>query len=157
MALGTFIAGRYSGSYNGGDIGITEQGFTLSLTPHAERIAESDAYGQTLIELIFRGCDVGLILDSLEYKTASIASIWPWGSLGTMGVIGRLGSALAQSVILTAAAGTPAASTPATATFGRSLLSPGFNVNLLFNSKLRKVPIRYDVLPSDSAIHFTTT
>jgi hypothetical protein len=163
VALGTLIAGRYSGAIAGADAGIAENGYNLVIIPHAERIAESDAYGQTLFELIYRGVDVGLIYDGLEYKgtvgtSGPLGAIWPWGAtFGTMGVIGRLGSAIAYSVILTATAGTPAASTPATLTAPRAIISPGFNVNLLFNSKLRKVPIRFDCMPNDSVVHFSTT
>lgn len=138
-------------------MGVTEQGYGLVLTPEGERIAETDAFGLSLCEIVFRGVNCGLVLDSLEYKTATLASIFPWGSIGTMGTIGRLGSAIASQLILTATAGTPAAATPATLTATRAILSPGFNVNLGFNSKLRRVPIRYDFLPSDSVVHFTTT
>lgn len=157
MALGTFIAGRYSSTLAAADLGITESGYEVIFVPKAELIAESDAYGQSLIEFIFRGIDVSVLLNSLEYKTGTIAAAWPWGALGTAGVIGRLGSAISSSLVLTSTASTPAASTPASLTAGRSILSPGYNLSLLFNSKLRKVPIRFDVLPSDAFVHFTTT
>ena len=41
------------------------------------------------------------MLNSLEYKTGPKSAIWPWGTLGTMGVIGRLGSAISLSLVLT--------------------------------------------------------
>lgn len=163
MALGTFIAGRYSGAIAGADAGIAEQGYNLVITPEAERIAESDAFGLSLIELVIRGVNVALIYDGLEYKgtvgtSGPLGAIWPWGTtFGTYGTIGRLGSALAYSVILTATAGTPAASTPATLTCPRAIISPGNQIALLFNSKLRKVPIRFDCMPNDSSVWFSTT
>ena len=139
------------------DLGITEDGYEITYTPHAEQINQSDAYGATLIDLVFRGVDVSIMLNSLEYKTGPKSAIWPWGTLGTMGVIGRLGSAISLSLVLTATASTPAAAEPATLTAARSILAPENNVNLLFTSKLRRVPIRFVCLPSDSAVHFTST
>ena len=163
--MGTFVAGRYAGTHGGGDLGITETGYELVFVPKGEMINESDAYGMSLIEIVIRGIDVGLILTGLEYKgtvgtSGPLGAIWPWGgTLGTYGIIGRLGSAgtVSASVALTATAGTPAASAPTSLTAARSLLSPNSNVSLAFNSKLRRVPIRYDCLPSDSFVHFTTS
>jgi hypothetical protein len=101
--------------------------------------------------------DVSTVFDGLEYKSATIVAAWPWGSLGTMGTIARLASNIASSLVLSAVAGTPAAGTPASLTAARSIIEPGHNLSLLFNSKLRKVPARFVNLPSDSAIHFTTS
>ena len=157
MAIATFVGGAYTGTLGGSALGLTEQGFTLIFVPKAERIEESDGYGLTLLDYFFRGVDVSTVFDGLEYKSGTITSAWPWGSLGTMGVIARLASSIAGSMVLTAVAGTPAASSPASLTASRTIIEPGHNVNILFNSKLRKVPIRFVNLPSDSAIHFTTS
>lgn len=89
-------------------------------------------------------------------KSGPITSVWPWGALGTMGTIGRLGSGISGSHVLTVTSGTPAVGNPNTLTGGRAILSPGFNASLLMNSKLRKVPVRFDYLPSDAAVHFVT-
>ena len=149
---------------DGGDVGITETGYELVLVPKAEMISQSDAYGDSLIDMFIRGIDVSCIFDSLEYKgsagsTGPLGSIWPYGNtFGSHGIVGRLGSAISQAHVLTSTIGTPAASTPTSLTGARAILAPGFNVNLLFNSKLRKVPVRFDYLPSDvSFVHFTTT
>ncbi len=157
MSLGTFIGGRYSSTWNAADLGLTREGYNVIVVPKGEMIAQSDAYAQTLLDYFFAGCDVATVLDSLEYKSGPIASIWPWGSLGTMGTIARLASNLGESLVLTSTAGTPAASTPATLTATRAIISPNTNIALLFSSKLRMVPIRFDCLPSDGAVHFTTS
>lgn len=163
MAIATLIGGRYSGTHGGGDLGLTEMGYTIIIVPLAERIEESDAYGLTLLDYFFRGVNVSTVFDSLEYKgtqgtSGPLNAIWPWGgTLGTMSTIARLASDISDSMVLTAASGTPAASTPATLTAARSIIEPGFNVSLLLNSKLRKVPVRFVHLPSDSAVHFSTT
>lgn len=157
MALGTFIGGRYSSTLAGVDLGLTQNGYQLVIVPKGEMIAQSDAYAQTLLDYFFAGCDASVVLDSLEYKAGPIAAIWPWGTLGTMGIIARLASNIAASLVLTSTAGTPAASSPASLTATRAIISPGSNISLLYTSKLRMVPIRFDLLPSDSVVHWTQT
>jgi hypothetical protein len=157
MALGTFIAGRYSSTLAASDLGIAEQGYELIFTPKGELINESDAYGMALIEIVYRGVDSDIMFTSLEYKTGTIAAAWPWGTMGNSGIVGRLGSAIASSLVMTSTAGTPAVATPATLTATRAILSPSTNVNLLFNSKLRRVPIRFNLLPADGSVAITFT
>ena len=155
MALGTFVGGRYSSTLNSVDLGLTRDGYTLVIVPKGEMVAQSDAYAQTLLDYFFAGCDASVVLDSLEYKAGPIAAIWPWGTIGAMGIIARLASAIATSLVLSSTSGTPAASSPATLTATRAIIAPGTNISLLYTSKLRMVPIRFDLLPSDSAIHWT--
>ncbi len=150
MALDTFIAGRYAGTYNAVDVGITEQGYEIQQEAKAQAIEESDAYGQSIIDLVYRGGNVFLQFESKAYKAGSLTPFWPWGSLGVMGVIGRLASNVAAAMLLTATAGTPAAAAPATLTGTSSILAPNNPARLLFNSVLRTVPVRLLVLPYDS-------
>ena len=78
----------------------------------------------------------------------------------TAAPIGRLLSDIAKSLVWTAAANTPAAAAPATVTASKSVLAPNNNGRLLFNSKLRQVPVRLLALPSVSSgtvTWFTTT
>jgi|SRR5947209_6447683 len=149
MALDTFIAGRYSGTYNAVDVGITEQGYELQQDAQEETIGETDAYGLSVIDWIYRGGNVFLQFDSMAYKAGSITPFWPYGALGVMGVIGRLASDLALPMVLTSTTGTPAASAPATLTATKSLLASNNPARLLYNSKLRHVPCRLRVLPAD--------
>lgn len=164
MALDTFIAGRYSCTYNSTDVGITEAGYTLTQMNKAEEIRGSDAYGDALLDAIVRGGDVELEYKCKAYKAGSTAPFWPFGSLGVMATtaapIGRLYSAIAASTVLTAASNTPAAAAPATLTGTLSILHPTFQGQLLFDSKLRTVPIKLVFLPSESTgtvRWFTTT
>lgn len=174
----TFIAGRYSGALATVDVGITGQGFELQVDTDLEDIGESDAYGLTVIDSVWRGISgVFLQFESLAYKAGSLAAFWPYGgelaSAGVLGVlvnpgvagtkapIGILASDHARSMVLTATAGTPAASSPATLTASKSLLAKNNNGRLVFNSTLRKVPVRFRLYPSDvgSGVikHFVTT
>lgn len=159
MAVGSFIAGRYSSTLGASSLGITEQGYEVTFTAKAEMIDESDLAGLSLIEIIYRGVDAEISLNALEYSAAGMQSaFWPWNAtIGNPGVIARLGSAIAASMVLTSTASTPAASSPASLTAARAILAPGFNVSLLFNSKLRRVPLRMKCLPNDGFTALITT
>lgn len=116
-----------------------------------------------MLDYFFRGVNVSTVFDGLEYKgtfgtSGPLGAIFPWNTtFGTQSTIARLASNLAMSMVLTAVAGTPAASSPASLTAPRTIIEPGFNIGLLFNSKLRQVPVRFVNLPNDSAVHFTTS
>lgn len=153
--IGTLIDGRYAGTYNSVDIGFTEDGFTLFQSVSYELINESDLYGGALIDMIYRGGDCKVQCDSKEYKAGSTAPYWPYGALGVMATtaapIGRRASDVAMALVLTAAANTPAAASPATLTGTYAALAPGFDGRLLFNSKLRRVPLMLQLLPSEAS------
>lgn len=127
-------------------------------------ITPSDAYGESSIDFVYRGGDVFLQFASKAYKAGSTAPFWPWGSLGVMltaaAPLGRLASAVAAATVLAATANTPAAAAPATLTGSLSILAPNSNLRLMFDSRLRLVPVRLILLPSNNAgtvTWFTTT
>lgn len=150
MALDTIIAGRYSTTYNAVDVGITENGYELQQDAKAELVNQTDAFGESIIDFVYRGGDVFLQFESKAYKAGSTTPFWPFGALGVMGVIGRLASDLAVATVLSATAGTPAAAAPATLTGTKSLLAPNNPARLLFNSKVRNVPVRLILLAYDA-------
>lgn len=176
MALDTFIAGRYSGTYATVDVGITKEGYELTLDTEMEDIGETDAWGQSVIDGVWRGGNAFLQFVSTAYKAGSIAAFWPYGGqIGAAGVLGilvddsiaapnklpiaSLASDIAKALVLTAAAGTPAAATPATLTASKALLAKNNNGRLLFNSKLREVPVRLRIYPytANSVTKFFST
>lgn len=148
------IGGRYSCTYNAVDVGISEEGYRIFAALKEEVINESDAFGGSLLDYFYRGGDWSIQAESKEYKAGSISPFWPWGALGQMtgsgAPIGRLASSVAKALVLTAVAGTPAATSPATVTAANAVLAPGQNGSLLFNSKLRRVPIFLAMLPYTS-------
>lgn len=150
MPLDTFIAGRYSGTYNAVDVGITENGYELQQESNVQEITPSDAYGDSVIDSIYRGGNVFLQFEGKAYKAGALTPFWPWGSLGVQGVIGRLASDVAAAQVLTATASTPAAAAPATLTGTKALLAANFPARLLYSSVLRTVPIRLRIYPYDS-------
>ncbi len=139
------MAGAYTGTYGGSGVGITE-GFELQQNAEVENIGETDQYGGSVIDQIYRGGNCFLQFESKAYKAGSIAAFWPYGTLGTGGTVGRLASALAQAHVLTAVGGTPAASSPGSLTGTLSILAENNPARLLFHSKLRTVPVRLRVL-----------
>lgn len=120
----------------------------------AEVISRSDAYGEAAIDAVYRGGDVHLQFDAMAYKAGATTPFWPFGALGVMATtaapVGRLASNMAQAMVLTAAANTPAAAAPATLTMSKALLAENNPARLLFNSMLRKVPIRLRAWPSET-------
>lgn len=150
MALETIIAGRYAGTYNSVDVGITENGYELQQDSDAQPVSPTDAYGDSVIDLVYRGGNVFLQFESKAYKAGSITPFWPWGALGAMGVIGRLASAVAAAMVLTATTGTPAVASPATLTGTLSILAENSPARLLYSSAVRLVPVRLRLLPYDA-------
>ena len=166
MALGTFIAGRYTATYNAVGTGLTDAGYEVEQTAKAEMIDKSDGYGDTLLDWIYRGGESTIQFSSKEYMAGSLAAFWPWGggasgTLITSSVpIATLASTVAKPIVLTSTTGTPAATAPASLTAPLALLAPNYAAKLLFDSRLRVVPIRLQLLPSTTTgvtTWFTTT
>lgn len=160
MSLDTFVAGRYSNTYNSVDTGITDDnGYVIQQDSAAQLINATDAYGDTVIDWVYRGGNCFLQFTSDAYKAGSITPFWPWGALGTLltaaAPIGRLASAVASADVLTAIANTPASAAPASVTATLAILAPNSPANLMYNSKLRTVPVRLQILPSNSSGTFT--
>lgn len=157
MALGTFIAGAYTATYNAVGTGITDGGYEVEQTAKAEMIDKSDVYGDTLLDAIYRGGECTCQFTSKEYMAGSLAVFWPWGG-AAMGAfitaampIAVLASSIAKPLILTATANTPAAAAPATLTAPLALLAFNYPAKLLYDSRLRTLPIRLQLLPSTTA------
>jgi len=177
MALGTFIAGRYSCSYDppgavaAADMGIMDDGYELALAFAKELIQGTDAYGDSVIDGVYRGGQCFWSGISKEYKAGSLNAALPYNSDAVGGVfaptgatflgpglIGRLDSNIAGILIATATASTPAAASPATLTGTFAIAAENFDLRLAFTSKHRRVPFRLRFLPYlDTAIKWFTT
>jgi hypothetical protein len=146
MALDTFVAGSYLHTYNGASTGLSEDGYALDQELPQEEV-KGDYYGESVIDTITRGGNTFLQFDSLAYKAGSLAAMYPFAGLGIMGLPGLLGSDQAAPSVLGATAGTPAANAPASLSASKSLIAPGHNAQLKFQTRLRKVPVRLRLLP----------
>lgn len=166
MALGTFAAGRYTVTYNAVDIGIAEDGHTLSWQVSKEKITNTDAYGDSDIDAVYRGMNVFLQTLCKEYKAGSVRPSTPYNSFTAsgaanhfdMGLIGRLDTDVASTLVMTVVALTPAATAgPSTLTASEAILDANFNVDLFFGPRHRKIPIRWQLYPDSNIRYFTCT
>lgn len=156
MPLASVIAGRYSATYAGNDLGITNSpgGYHVSFTPDWRIIQGTDAYASNAIDSIWRGfSDVGLAFVSKEWKAGTIAAANVGAAFAVSGagafksgIPARLGSSIGGACILTATATTPAASNPATATFTIVIPREGFKTEWLFDSIERDLPFDFRVI-----------
>jgi hypothetical protein len=161
MALESFVAGDYSSTWDpvGGtaatDLGVTEGGYEISVRHEGEAIGETDRYGASVVDGVHRGYNVACQLTALEWTAGVLLAAFPYsaviGATGagylSAGVIGRLWSAVAGPMVLTATSGTPAAAAPATLTATLAIVHEGFDFRMVFDSKLRKTPLRFRFLP----------
>lgn len=156
----SFVAGRYTATWNNLAIGITADGFRLN-HKFFTRLITGDNFAETPQDAIHRGAEMFVGWTCIEYDTAAMPTVmWPYSAtIYDMGVIGRthVGNSLAKSLVLTAVAGTPAATKPASATFLTTILAEGFPVELLFAPDLREVPIRQRIYPNASGVFGSQT
>lgn len=156
----SFLSGRYSATWNSLALGQTADGIRL-IHQLFKRLITGDAMAETPQDAVLRGAEMAIAFRLIEYDAAAVQTLkWPLSATKwNMGVIGRtdVGSAVALSLVLTAVAGTPAATTPATATFLTSVLHENFPVEVLFAPDLREVPIRMRVYPNSSGVFGTET
>jgi len=160
VALGTYIVGAYTATYNSVALGQTEEGYELQFEHKNDLISKSDVFGDKLLDMIYRGTDWFFQSEFKEWKAGPIAVAFPWAAMGVEGVIGRLGSDVAASLVLTSTTGTPAATTPSTLTASHTILAPNSNPRAQFNSRLRTLPVRMVMLPYNNAgttTHYVTT
>jgi hypothetical protein len=168
--LGTFVAGRYSATYqppgeSAYSIGIMEEGYQLQYRALASVINKSDAYGMTPIEAFHQGFEVFIAGSAREWiagvhKMLNPINGWTGGAGGIFsnGTIGVAHTDRAGTLVLTATAGTPAAASPASLTAAYAMLAENFDVSMLFGPAERLMPWRLRIWPySSSGIKFFTT
>lgn len=170
MSIAQVVAGAYLSAYNG--IGITGEGFARAgSTPglgfmddngyeieqqtHGEMVDRTDLYGQSLMDWVHQGGSVFMTFACMTFQRAvnAIKNVfYPWAQFGVLKddarPIGRLASNVAQILLLSAVAGTPAATSgPLAITAYKAILPPGSNLRLMYATRVRKVPCRLALLP----------
>ena len=166
MAITAPVAGAYIGAYNkkaAGSLalGYTRQGFNLTFTQKGERIEETDLYGLSLIEVVYRGAGLTIDMTCKVYgalaAVGGVNALWPWhttfGTIYTAALpIARLASTTPDVILLTAVANTPAATLAAPATVTASVVLSPDNANAIkLDSTHREVPLKFDCLLIDTA------
>jgi len=160
-ARGIWIAGPYVWTFNNRVVGVTENGFRLSLSGRGDPVM-GDNLGDSIQDFVYRGGNVSVEGVLQEWDVAlngppnpaaksnvNTASIfWPWATLGSTGQIGRLASLVAAPLVGNPCPGTTAATATQTViTLTYAVLPPDYDVAQLFAARLRNVPIRLQALP----------
>jgi hypothetical protein len=156
MALGTFVPGAYAMTHDGVSVGLVESdGPTLQYRFHERPIDNTATYGDTKIDGIYRGGNCQLLVTFKEWNAEIRDALWPWSSAfdGTIGVVGRLASARAKQIILTATSGSPAAVSlgPNTFTTNAAILAADNDVSVLMGPDERNIPVLFDLLLYDAS------
>lgn len=157
-----WIAGPYVWTYNGLSVGITDDGFNLNYSSFGDKV-KGDNLGDSTQDFVYRGLDayadgifnewdvarVGAVGNGAVVNNQLAAPFWPWHtSFGSSGQVGRFASQMAAPLVGTVAPGTTAANALIkNLTMTYAILPPGYNVAMLFASRLRSVPIRFQALP----------
>ncbi len=150
----------------------------MSGTFQGQEINQSDAYGMTLVDAIYRGLNWKLRFRGLEWNKAGIlAALQAFGStgapsttftpnLGYTGVLATIGdkwSTYSQSLVLSAILGNPP-TMPQTLTALSAVVAPQSNVEYMMTSKVREAPMEMVLLPYSASVgsltenvSFTTT
>jgi hypothetical protein len=162
MSLILPIAGAYAGTWDGKDLGIlSDDGYELSMQVRAQEINDTDQFGMTLIEAIYRGQDWRVRFRGKEAaKEGIVAVLMALGTAGgggiapALGIIGVTMTSKAQALVLTATTGTPAdvaLDGPQSLTADYASLSPSNNTAMLMTSKVKEVPIEMVCFPYASS------
>ncbi len=177
MAAGLIVpvSGPYIGLWAGFALGTqSDDGFVLKGTYQGQEINQSDAYGQTLMEAIWRGLNWRVGLRGLEWnKPGILASMQAFGSTGpaatsftpTLQSIGDRYSKFSQTLLLTSILGAYPPTLPSTLTALSAIVAPQTNVEYLMTSKMREAPFEFVLLPYSAVLgtannistSFTTT
>lgn len=168
----TFIAGPYSGTWTPPAgaalaLGITEDGFDLEWVMHGE-VIKGDNLGDSIQDGVYRGGDVFISLTAEEFNAAGLYGAHTTTTqafnpasthFGRHGQAGVLFSALAGELILTRVSASTGA-TPTTITASKAILANEFVIRTKLASRLRKVPLRFLLLPyavSTNTVWFVNT
>jgi hypothetical protein len=153
------ISGPYTATLGGTGIGMTEEGFRLSVVTHQEFV-NSDDHGDAPFEAIQRGVTYRIQLIAIEYDLIKAAMAQQINGIGESKThVGKRLTGLAQTLILTAAAGTPAdaAGMIKQLTATKAVIVTDFDI--LLAAKCRKGPVTFQLFPDPAVSYkaFVTT
>lgn len=172
--LGVFLAGRYTStiaypSLSALSLGITQEGYNLSWQSKWDVMESTDAFGVngTIVEEFYQGMNMNISGIFKEFLPGTIRSVQPlnsWAGTGAssfnLGTIGLAATDQAGVLVLTAVAGTPAATSPATLTASFALNVGDTPTEQMFGPKHRVWPFNFRLFPynaSGTIKFFTST
>lgn len=151
------VSGPYTGTWNTFTLGTqNDDGFILLGSYTGQEVNQSDAYGMTLVEAIWRGINWRMRFRGLEWNSLGIlAAMQAFGSSGApsttftpiLANIGDRYSRFGQPLILTSIIGTNPPTTPNTLTALSAIVAPQSNVEYMMTSKVREAPFEMVLLP----------
>ncbi len=157
------ISGSYTATFNSNACGIMDdKGFQLIVSPQAQMIDRTDQFGMTLIEMIYLGMNVRMRFRCKEWNSGMQGIMQNYGKVSA-GVapsiivsqaanpIGAKASSVANTLVLTSTASTPAASSPASLTASLAVLAPNSQFDMNFTSAAREVPLELVLIPYASS------
>ena len=163
-ALVTPVSGPVIGTWNALALGTTnDDGYSLSCTIQGQEVNASDAYGQTLVEGIYRGQNWRCQIEGLEWNRAGLLdSLNAFGRTGASGTftpqltaVGDKYSTYAKVLLLDSILGSPP-TTPDTLTASNAIIAPQSRTAFDMTSKMRVMPIEYVFLPYQATVGSAT-
>lgn len=169
----TFIAGPHTVTYTpstvqgGGaalSLGISEDGYEIEHVAFSDLI-RGDNLGEAIQDGVYRGRDayVNAVVEEWDLEGVRRAILQPYldadaiTDIGEVGLVGRLLTNLAGVLTITPVAGTTAAAANGVFTANKAIIAPGFPIRYLLATRLRRVPIRFLLLPyvdGSDVVHF---
>lgn len=174
-ALVVPVSGPYTGTWDAFALGTqNDDGFILLGSYTGQEVNQSDAYGMTLVEAIWRGINWRMRFRGLEWnKPGILASMQAFGSTNAPSTtftpilddIGNRYSAFGQPLVLTSILGAYPPTFPNTLTALSAIVAPQSNVEYIMTSKVREAPFEMVLLPymasvgslAPGPLAFTTT
>ncbi len=169
------VSGPYTALWNGNSLGTqNDDGYVLRGTYQGQEVNQSDAYGMTLVEAIWRGLNWRMRFRGLEFnKPGILASMQAFGASGNptstftpiLQSIGDRFTKFGQALLLTSILGTYPPAMPTTLTALSAIVAPQNDVEYLMTSKVREAPFEMVLLPYSAVVttsnitatSFTTT
>lgn len=161
------ISGPYTASWNGLTLGTqNDDGYELQAALQGQEINESDAYGMTLTEAIYRGMNWRCRFRGLEWNKAGLqALVQMFGQTNagqftpSLANIGNRWTAFCLPLVLSAILGNPP-TYPQSLTAVSAGWAPNSQTAFLMTSKMREFPAELVLFPyasSGNNIPFSTT
>jgi hypothetical protein len=129
----------------------------MTCTIQGQEMNETDAYGMTLVEGIYRGQNWRARLRGLEWKSGLLAILQTFGQAtpGTLSPflqqIGQRMTNFSQVFLLTAILGNPP-TTPQTLTSLSSFIAPQQASEFNMTSKIRELPLEMCLVPYSAVV-----
>jgi hypothetical protein len=149
------ISGPYIGTWNSLPLGTQhDDGYDLRCVIQGQELNQTDAYGMTLVEGIYRGQNWRCLLRGVEFnKTGLLAALQAFGQSGAnttltpiLSNVGNRFSAFAQTLLLNAILANPP-TMPQSLNASNAIVAPQMQSNFLLTSKYREMPLEMVLLP----------